>query len=383
MNILITSPHGLYEDYSFSFVHNQARAYAALGHRVRVVLPLALGKKNDDGKRFGKIVHTKVVDGVEICHVRHLSLGSFGAKRFNKKTAVLAFRCLMRAITADFQPDVIHGHTLDLGSEAGTFFKKRFGCPLVVTTHGGDTFVAFDNGRQAYLRRNAQKADAVVCVSSLLRRRLEECGVSTPMPVILNGFNLSYASDNAQKDPNLVIQVGNLIPRKKTDVSIRAVAKLKERIKEIHFTSVGAGPERERMEKLCKELDVENCVSFTGQLHNQEVLQKMSEATFFVMPSVNEGFGIVYLEAMAAGCVVIGTEGEGIADLIVNGENGFLVPADDPDAVADLIQTCAEDPQRTALIAARGKEAAQKLTWEYNARQYQTLFQNLMKGETL
>ena len=278
---------------------------------------------------------------------------------------------------------MIHAHTLGFGSEVGAWLKEKLGCPLVVTTHGSDTFVPFHLDRKADLRNYAQKADTVVCVSSLLRRKLEECGVATPMCTILNGFDISYVARDTQKEPNYVIQVGSLIPRKKTDITIRAIANLRKKNKDIRFTSVGAGMERERLEMLCAELEITDIVTFTGQISNQEVQQKMSEATFFAMPSVNEGFGIVYLEAMAAGCVVIGTEGGGIADLVVNGENGFLVPADDEGAVADVIQACMDDPQRTAAIAARGSASAQKLTWEYNAKQYQVLFEDLVKGASL
>lgn len=379
MNILVTCPHGLYQDYTYSFVHKQAKAYAEMGHRVRVVLPIALGKKNDMGKRFGKLVDVRKVDGVELYYVRHLSIGRFGSVHFNIKSAALAFRCLMPKISAGFRADVIHGHTLDFGSEAASCFKKRYSCPVVLTTHGGDTFAPLDNGRQEEVKRNAERADTVVCVSSLLRRRLKECGVTTPMPIILNGFDISYVASDVKKDPNHVIQVGNLIRRKKADVSIRAIAKLKETNKEIRFTCVGAGEERENLENLCGELAVSDFVTFTGRLPNQLVQEKMAEATFFVMPSVREGFGIVYLESMAAGCVAIGTQGEGIEDVIVSGENGFLVPADDEDAIADVIRQSIDDPQRTQEIAERGRETALKLTWEYNARQYQALFEELLR----
>ena len=54
MNILVTSPYGLYQDFSFSFVHNQVKAFVQRGHRVRVILPLAVAKKDTAGKRFGK-----------------------------------------------------------------------------------------------------------------------------------------------------------------------------------------------------------------------------------------------------------------------------------------------------------------------------------------
>jgi glycosyltransferase involved in cell wall biosynthesis len=93
------------------------------------------------------------------------------------------------------------------------------------------------------------------------------------------------------------------------------------------------------------------------------------------MPSIREGFGIVYAEAMACGCVAIGTEGEGIADLIVSGENGYLVPPDDPEAIVETITACLQQPESMRAVADAGRAAALQLTWEVNAAQYLQLFQ--------
>ena len=83
---------------------------------------------------------------------------------------------------------------------------------------------------------------------------------------------------------------------------------------------------------------------------------------------------------MACGCVTIGTEGEGIADLIVSGENGFLVPPDDPDAIARTIEWCLSHPEEAGAIAERGRRDAGGLTWEKNAAEYMRLFGELQYG---
>lgn len=72
------------------------------------------------------------------------------------------------------------------------------------------------------------------------------------------------------------------------------------------------------------------------------------------MPSVREGFGMVYLEAMSCGCITIGTEGEGIADFIISGKNGILVPPDEPDAIVAAVESCLSDPAYAASLAEQG-----------------------------
>ena len=146
------------------------------------------------------------------------------------------------------------------------------------------------------------------------------------------------------------------------------------------LTVIGQGALRSKLETLCEQLGVSGFVQFLGRKPNHEVFQKMCESGFFVMASKPEGFGIVYLEAMAAGCVAVGTEGEGIDGVIKNGENGFLVPADDVETVVTVIKNAMADPQHMAAIAARGKATALNMTWEHNARQYEELFGQLLEG---
>lgn len=374
MNILITANYGLYQDLSSSFVHNQARAYAQLGHRVRVIVPIALGKMIG-GSRFSPVIVHRQADGVEIRYLRYLSLSSLGKASFNSNSALGMLRLQQRRILKEFTPDVIHTHTLGFDSSLGCWLKKTLGCPLVVTTHGSDTSIPYEQGRLDYLRRCCEGIDAVVAVSSALAAKLKSCGTQTPVYSILNGFNLRYLPEKKEKVPMSFIQVGNLLKQKRADVTLRAFAEVKQDHPEATMTVIGQGPEREALEQLCRELDVSDAVTFTGQLPNDGVLEEMAKAQFFVMPSVREGFGIVYLEAMACGCVTIGTEGEGIADLIVSGENGFLVPADDPGAIAGLVRECAEDTARTAQVAQRGKQDAMGLTWQTNAEKYIELFE--------
>lgn len=379
MNILVVCHYGLYEDLSFSFVHNQIREYATMGHHVRVVIPNGVGKVGRGGGRIEKPLLVSKVDGVELFDLRYVTLSHYGETHFNTASAKAAVTLHWNRIFGDFRPDIIHAHTLGFDSEIGAWLKRKLGCPLVVTTHGSDTSIPYMQGRKVYLKALSERADVVVCVSSLLRRTLEDCGSAARMEVILNGFNTSYHAAETAKDPNGIIQVGALIAQKKTDVTIRAVASMQAQGKPMHLTVIGSGPECENLHKLCEKLDVADCVAFTGQVPNQQVHKHLAEATYFVMPSVREGFGIVYLEAMASGCVTIGTQGEGIADLIENGHNGFLVPAEDPDAIVKVIESCLNDPQWAKEIAERGRKDACSLTWPANAEKYVDLYHSLIK----
>lgn len=108
----------------------------------------------------------------------------------------------------------------------------------------------------------------------------------------------------------------NLIPRKNIDKLILAV----NNIPEMTLTVIGSGKELNHLKKISG-----NNINFTGQLDNFEVVNRMKNSDIFILPSVNETFGMVYLEAMASGCITVGIENEGIDGIIKNNENGFLI----------------------------------------------------------
>ena len=378
MNILVVCHYGLYSNFSNSFVHAQATEYVTLGHRVRVIVPIAVGKRDWEGNRFSGSIQRRDQDGVELYLLRYLSLSNFGKEKgINRVCALRAMSRCADKLLKGFAPDIIHTHTLGTDSEIGAWLKERLGVPLVVTSHGGDTFIPYEEGRRDELSYFAGRASHLVCVSSLLKRRLEECGVLAPISIILNGFRIKNTVSQRDRLPLSFIQAGYLVSRKKANITIRAFAKLCEKYPDASLSVVGIGPEMKRFQSLCGDLGVERKVRFHGGISNAEVLAEMSKSHFFVMPSVNEGFGIVYLEAMASGCVTIGTEGEGIADVIVSGENGFLVPPDDPDAIVQTVEWCLGHPNEAAAIAERGRRNALELTWEKNAAQYIGLFKSL------
>ena len=382
MKILIVCHVGMYQDLSSSFVHAQAEAYAAQGHTVRAVILNPAGKADRFGHRLFPTVTVGNADGVEMVNMRFISLSNLGEKGGNAFFAKQSAWMHFSKIFSEFQPDVIHAHTLGSASALGVWLKKRLHCPLVVTTHGSDTAVRIEQGRAAELKPLCDGADCVVAVSSALAAKLKTCGTKTPVEVILNGFRIrSLPAVSEERARCAVVQVGHLIKQKHFDVTLRAFARLKKEYPAAQFTVVGQGSERVALEALADELGVSKSVHFLGQLPNEAVLAEMSKAQFFCMPSVREGFGIVYLEAMASGCVAIGTEGEGIADLIESGKNGFLVPPEDSEAIWQVMQRCLQHPAEAEAIAARGRKDALSLTWEKNAATYERLFMTLLESE--
>jgi len=155
---------------------------------------------------------------------------------------------------------------------------------------------------------------------------------------------------NFQPRPQ-VLAVGRLIPKKGFDVLLNACSVLCKRGVRFDCTVVGDGQERERLLEQRRCLGLEERVKFIGKLDFEAVRQQYYEASIFVMPSIvaadgeTDGLPTVVVEAIASGLPVVGTYTGGIADAVREGVNGFLVPADAPDAIADRLQVLIESQQ--------------------------------------
>lgn len=378
LNILVVAHFQNDGSPSAIFIHDQVLAYLRLGHHVRVIVPVAIGKRDYTAHRFGSPVIQTLIDGVDHVFLRYLSFSRYGEGWFNPRSAIAPLCLRLTTILHGFVPDVIHAHTLGFDSEIGAWLKKQLSCPLVVTTHGSDCIIPMNTGKHRAMKDYCDKADAVVAVSSVLAGKLAICNLQTPVTSILNGFQLKFLSSDIEKTPLSFLHVGSLIQCKRVDVTICAFSEVHKQYPAATLTIVGQGEERGALEILCNKLHLCDSITFKGQISNEQVLCEMAKAEFYIMPSVREGFGIVYLEAMASGCITIGTQGEGVSDLIISDKNGILVPPDDMNAVVTSVIHYIEHSDEAAALALAGKKSATSLTWDRNVAQYVSLFNSLL-----
>lgn len=384
MNILVIAHYQNDGSLCANYVQPQIEEYQKKGNNVKVIVPVPFFKSDFSKRKVSHIIQKTCVKNVEYCFVRYLSLSNFGKKAdLNTKLFCVQAKLFYKKIMGDFIPDVIHSHTIGFESEIGFKLKKRMKCPLVVTMHGTDVSVLIDNLKIKKMSKYLEHVDCPVCVSSSLQKKVAKfCGIESA--VILNGFEnneFDTSFDMKNKNTNQIITVCNLIPQKRVHVTIEAFNKVHQLFPSLKLIVAGDGPEKNRLTELVKSLKLDESVVFLGKVQHQVVLEKMKESSVFVMPSSPEGFGIVYLEAMSCGCLTIGTEGEGISDLIEHGKNGFLVPVDDSDAISNVIIPFLNNAAAFSSIVARGMESVQELTWCNNADKYLAIFKLLQKKE--
>ncbi len=156
--------------------------------------------------------------------------------------------------------------------------------------------------------------------------------------------------------------VGSLYELKNVDITLRALHKAMEG-KEYTFDIVGSGAENDNLHHLVDELGMGDNVVFHGQMKRDDAQDIVRNADCFVMVSSREAFGLVYVEAMAKGCIVIGTKGQGIDGIVKHGDNGFLCKARDVDGLAEVIQQIVNLPQsELQQISTKAVATATELT---------------------
>ena len=230
--------------------------------------------------------------------------------------------------------DVIHAHAPLPCGHAAMLLSAELGIPYVVSVHGLDAFSTNQVPGRAgeWCRRISQRVYAsscrVICISErVCEEVLNGMGRKTRTSVVYNGVDpemFSPGKDSPSPGP-VLLSVGNLIPIKGHDLVIRSVAALASEFPQISLQVIGQGPEFQRLNALARDLNIESRVHFLGRQSRAEVAAAMRKCTVFVLPSQYEGLGCVYLEAMSTGKPVIGCRGQGIAEVIRHGANGFLV----------------------------------------------------------
>jgi glycosyltransferase involved in cell wall biosynthesis len=221
---------------------------------------------------------------------------------------------------------------------------QPLGIPYTILTYGKEVWEPLPTNQQQAL----QKASAIWTISNYSRDRLIEANDIDPNKVkILPCVVDTDIFTPGIKPPQLLEQYGLADAKvlmtvarlwsgdiyKGVDVTIRALPKIIQAFPQVKYLVIGRGDDRPRLEKLVADLDLAEQVVFAGFVPTEILADYYRLADAYIMPS-QEGFGIVYLEAMACGKPVLSGDDDGSADPLQNGLLGWRVPHRDPEAVA-------------------------------------------------
>ena len=272
-----------------------------------------------------------------------------------------------------FVPDIIMGHWMSPQIQLIDILKDVYHCRTSLVLHGR----GYINDRRFNCKPYLKNLDALGCRSRFEAEYIKEgLGLKALPFICYSGVPDSYLENcpfiNKFTSAPVIwkfIYVGRLVAYKHLENVLTALSKLKNQ--NYTFDVIGSGNEETALKNLSVTLGIDRKVSFLGQLSREEVLTRMREAHCFIMISKGEVFGLVYLEAMANSCISVGSTGEGIDGVIVDGENGILTKPADTDSLVDTLNRIMEMPiDKLNEISSAGYQTAQNFSDSKVASKY-------------
>ena len=226
------------------------------------------------------------------------------------------------------------------------WLRQWFGIPYWVVLHGIEAWGITNPAYQKAL----QGAERVIAVSHYTRDRVLSEGYLTPEKICVLPNTFDPSQFKIQPKPAYLLERHGLKSNQPTiltvtrlqkfahykgyDKILRVLPTIRQEVPDVHYVLVGKGDDRSRIEAMIRDLNLQDCVTLTGFVPDEELPDYYSLCDVFAMPSKGEGFGIVYLEALATGKVVLAGNQDGSVDPLLNGKLGCLVNPDDEAEIA-------------------------------------------------
>jgi len=333
-------------------------------------------------------VYTQAVPGEEMAGDVHPNVD---VARITKARPLVVFSTLYFSIACRFridfeEYDVIHGTLMPASTIAfDPVLLRSLDAPLVLTSHG----TSYDEARSVAPQRPVdyvfryvfhplniimdaiagRSADRIIAVSDHTRKQLrdlyrfdEDRLVTIPPGIDTERFRpVDDRHPAVDPDRESVLVLSRLDPRKGIDTAIRGFAELDRPDAELLIA--GTGRLEASLKELAEELGVREDVRFLGFVPDEELPSLYSSVDLFVLPSEYEGFGIVFMEAMACGTPVIGTDVGGIPTAVNQGETGYLVARGEAEELAGRIDEILDGVERYEQMASASREWAEDHDW--------------------
>lgn len=333
-------------------------------------------KRNSKKEKIGNITVYRVGFGMKFDKYLLPVLGYFRARRLYKKnnySLIWSISASQAGLAALFlklaRPKLPFLLTIQEGSSMQRLLRRRFMVwPLI--------------------KKIFRKADYIQAISKHLANLGKEMGARCPVKVVPNGVDVRIFEKvltvpkkkkkalkkklKIKENEKVIVTASRLVPK-------NAVGDLIESLKDIGFPIklliLGAGFEEKKLRNLTKKLNLKEKVLFLGLIPPEEVPKYLAIADVFIRPSISEGFGNVFVEAMAAGVPIIGTPVGGIPDFLKNQETGLFCEPNNPKSIAQPVKKILENKDLREKLIENGKKLVEeKYTWETITQKMEIIF---------
>lgn len=212
--------------------------------------------------------------------------------------------------------------------------------------------------------------DCIVVPTSYVQEKLREYGVESPIVVIPNGIDYeAYWDSSIEREDHRLVTIGRLNKRKAHEDVMQAFAKLRNEFPRLQLDIVGNGPRREHLQSLAIDLGEEDSITFHGFVSDSEKIQMLNRATVFLFASRQEGFGLVLLEAMAAGTPIVARDLPVYHDFFEDGIHGYLFSGEAPMGMIEATRHLLTSPNECQQIGDAARRHASRYGWDTVAEQ--------------
>jgi len=271
----------------------------------------------------------------------------------------------------DFDPDVIHAHSMGLCYGLGLVKLRMLGTPPVVVTNHSSRFLNrfYSDSFSTTLKQRVEGAvpDTVITPSEELKKA-SQAVTSAPVVEIPNGVDTERFHPDVEPELDeydtegrfVVLTTRRFVPKNGMKYLVKSIPHTDE---DVFFLLLGDGPERKQLRRWIEDRGLSDRVAMPGEIPNEEIDEYYALADVSVLPSLKEAISISALESMANGTPVIGTAVGGLPELIKDGANGLIVEPKDPEAIASAITSLANDP---VLLDEMSREARETILANYS-----------------
>ena len=255
----------------------------------------------------------------------------------------------LRRVIIERQPSVIHLHAIHELSLFTVKIARELDIPLIYHFHGTVT-----NEDMKVLKPVLPFLQNILVVSqATLLSLLPYVSGNSQIQVIVNGVEDTGGILNTKAqniEPKLLI-AGRIEREKGFDVAVVALGLIVKEMPSVRLVVIGSGSQKEHLQALAAELGILKSVDFLGALENEDVIREIDQSSIVLVPSRGiEGFGIVAVEAALREVAVIASDIGGLSHTVEHGKSGFLVPAEDPTAIAERVKELLHDPDYLVII---------------------------------
>lgn len=370
-------------DHAGLFVHVLAKGFVRNGYKVFVLAPHQKGLKTFE-----------MMDDVAVYRFRYAPAGKeklayrgnmheLVARSWTNKLFFLSFLAsfLVRALTLSLKKeiDLIFAQWWIPGGVIGYLLSFLSQKPLILTSHGTDIRILEKTGLSSWLAELVfGRAKYVTTVSSFLKERLDKSIKLAkdkvkviPMPVTSETFTTTPLKHEGIKS---ILCVARFTPQKGLDIFLKACKILQEKGIDFQAKMVGEGPLKNFLRQEIIHLNLEDRVSLIDIMSQEKLNLLYAESYLCVLPSVEEGFGLVLVEAQLCKRPVVGTRSGGITDIIQDGKSGILVPPGDHLSLAAAMEKILTDEKLASQLAEDGYQSAMaKFSSEMVLKKYMEL----------